>query len=841
MIYPSPLKMCSSDVVLSSNRVRSLTGLVGCLILCALGSAGAQTGAPQITQQPADQYAFEGMTSRFSVTVVTGTPPVYLQWYKGPALLPNQTNLTLTLTNIHFSDAGSYFVQVTNAVGAATSSNAVLNVAGPFTPPIELVSFTSNWRFDETGADLGTAWRATSYDDSAFDLGQSVFWTGPFGTLLPEPRNTTLELTFNGKRVNTYYFRTHFQYPAVATNVLLLTSNLVDDGAVFYLNNREVSRLRMTSGTFNYQTFAINAPGNGTVYEAISIAPGLVHTGDNVLAVEVHQSTAASTDLIFGSRLLAYAGNNEPLQIYHQPESRSVAEESRLDFRADVFGGGTVTYQWFKDGAPLAGATNQTLTLPFVHPPDGGDYWFSASGPGNSVVSSNAKLTIIPDRISPSIVTAFITNDFSTIAVVLSEPIDPQSATNVANYSISPAVSVLSAQAVAPNVVILTVTGFDMQLAYSISVRGLRDLALPPNQMDGAGQVRVLIGLDVPSAGLLAVQTVFVIVMENQNWADIEGSTNCPYINNAILPMASYCKQFYTPNDLHPSEPNYLWMEAGTNFGILDDVDPPSHRLSTTNHLVTLLNNVGISWKTYQEDMPAGCPITSAGQYLARHNPFMFFDDVTGDIANCTNHVRPFSELASDLVSGSVARYNFITPNRTNDMHDLTPGSTSLAAQGDLWLSRQLPMILNSAVYSNNGAIFITWDEGNPNGPIGMMVLSPQAKGGGYFNSIRYNHSSLLRSLQEIFQVKPFLGAAAFANTLSDLFTGLTLTASRSNEVVNITINNALPGRTNYLQASSDLVNWSTIRTNVGVTTLTVADPLSPSAKGRFYRVLQMP
>src|SRR5205085_4312712 len=103
-----------------------------------------------------------------------------------------------------------------------------------------------------------------------------------------------------------------------------------------------------------------------------------------------------------------------------------------------------------------------------------------------------------------------------------------------------------------------------------------------------------------------------------------------------------------------------------------------------------------------------------------------------------------------------------------------------------------------------------------------------------YFNSIRYNHSSLLRSLQEIFQVRPFLRNASFANTLSDLFVGLTLTASQNNGVVNITINNALLGRTNYLQASSDLLNWSTIRTNIGAPTLTVNDPQTPSHNSRF-------
>src|SRR5438552_10706315 len=71
--------------------------------------------------------------------------------------------------------------------------------------------------------------------------------------------------------------------------------------------------------------------------------------------------------------------------------------------------------------------------------------------------------------------------------------------------------------------------------------------------------------------GPLPIQTVFIILMENHDWSTIIGTTNCPYINNTLLPMASYCEQYYTPPGLHPSEPNYIWLEAGNNFGILDD------------------------------------------------------------------------------------------------------------------------------------------------------------------------------------------------------------------------------------------------------------------------------
>jgi len=79
-------------------------------------------------------------------------------------------------------------------------------------------------------------------------------------------------------------------------------------------------------------------------------------------------------------------------------------------------------------------------------------------------------------------------------------------------------------------------------------------------------------------------------------------------------------------------------------------------------------------------------------------------------------------------------------------------------------------MILNSAAYQT-GAVFITWDEAaTGDGPIGMIVLSPFAKGAGYQNSIHYTHGSTLRTFQEIFGVTPFLGDAANQTDLSDLF-----------------------------------------------------------------------
>ncbi|MBA3947521.1 MAG: hypothetical protein H0X37_23555 [Herpetosiphonaceae bacterium] len=120
------------------------------------------------------------------------------------------------------------------------------------------------------------------------------------------------------------------------------------------------------------------------------------------------------------------------------------------------------------------------------------------------------------------------------------------------------------------------------------------------------------------------MNTVFIIMLENHNWHDIYSNPSASYINNTLLPLASYAEQYRNPLGIHPSEPNYLWLEAGTNFGIADDVNPSRNHQSTTNHLVTLLDHAGISWKSYQEDISGTrCPLVSQGLYAPKHMPFL--------------------------------------------------------------------------------------------------------------------------------------------------------------------------------------------------------------------------
>jgi phospholipase C len=284
------------------------------------------------------------------------------------------------------------------------------------------------------------------------------------------------------------------------------------------------------------------------------------------------------------------------------------------------------------------------------------------------------------------------------------------------------------------------------------------------------------------------IKTVFIILMENHNWSEdghyknIRNNPAAPYINGTLIPMASYAGQYYNPPHNHPSLPNYLWLEAGTNFGIYNDAPPKKNEQSTTQHLVTLLDAAGVSWKAYLENTTGQtCPFSDTGKqdadhdplYAVRHEPFTYFANVTNNLDRnshyCIEHLRPYHDLAADITRNTLPQYVWITPDLCDDMHDKCAGNP--VAHGDVWLSQNVPAILNSAAYKQGGALFITWDEAEKgDGPIPMIVLSPFAKGNGYSNSIHYTHGSTLRTFEEIFAVRPLLRDAKKETDLSDLF-----------------------------------------------------------------------
>lgn len=185
----------------------------------------------------------------------------------------------------------------------------VLVTVGVFAQPVNygLLTFTNIWRYDQSGSNNSTVWRGATYDDSAWQQGAGffgVYTNTPY--TYPAPIQTPL--TLGGGRI-TYYFRTHFNFPSNTVGFALVASNYVDDGAVFYLNGTEVGRVRMTNGVVGFQTHAASAAPGGPV-QVLTFSSGSLVPGDNVLAVEIHQTATTNLDILFGMNLTAIIKTN---------------------------------------------------------------------------------------------------------------------------------------------------------------------------------------------------------------------------------------------------------------------------------------------------------------------------------------------------------------------------------------------------------------------------------------------------------------------------------------------------------------------------------------------------
>jgi phosphatidylinositol-3-phosphatase len=266
----------------------------------------------------------------------------------------------------------------------------------------------------------------------------------------------------------------------------------------------------------------------------------------------------------------------------------------------------------------------------------------------------------------------------------------------------------------------------------------------------------------------------------------VYGNSDAPYINQLIAEYA-HAMAFTDPlPDAIPSEPHYVWMEAGTNAfsdtTFTSDADPDGgNSTASTAHLVTqmMAASPAVSWLSFQEGLNSStgaCPISSSGFYAAKHDPFVFFQDIVGRAPSasasvCVAHHRAYttSSFAAALSQGTVAQYNFITPNLCNDMHGGSgcPSSDVIGA-GDSWLASNLPPIIQFA-NANDGVIFLVWDEPEGGSPlIPFLAIGPRIKTG-YASSITVTHSALVKSVEKIFGL-PLLPAVAGSNDFGDLF-----------------------------------------------------------------------
>jgi hypothetical protein len=293
-------------------------------------------------------------------------------------------------------------------------------------------------------------------------------------------------------------------------------------------------------------------------------------------------------------------------------------------------------------------------------------------------------------------------------------------------------------------------------------------------------------------AGLpfMGIEHVFVIAMENKSEVAIYGNPDASYINDTLMVQYGSSTNYTDVlTALIPSEPHYVWLEAGTNsfsdWTFLLDSDPSgTNSTNDTSHLVTQLASTTKTWRAYQEGLNAttgACPINSSGFYAAKHDPFVFFTDVSGTPpsktnAGCAAHHKPYSAFQTDLAAGDVASYTFITPDLCNDMHGAsgcTNGCNSTSSPycipaGDAWLRANVQPLIDY-MNQHGGVLFIVWDE--PEGTANtqpFLVVGPHLKPH-YVSNVNITHSGYLKTLETILKV-PINSRVTSANDFSDFF-----------------------------------------------------------------------
>ncbi len=171
-----------------------------------------------------------------------------------------------------------------------------------------LIPKSATWNYNDNGADLGYDWINTGYDDSSWKTGNGKFGYGDTQQTL---------ISYGSSSSNKYittYFRKKFELPEKKNSTGFTLNILRDDGAVVYLNGREIARSNMPSTDVNYKTLASTSANDAeeTTYYSYKIDDSYFVTGTNTIAVEIHQNSASSSDMGFDLELIASEdGNNE--------------------------------------------------------------------------------------------------------------------------------------------------------------------------------------------------------------------------------------------------------------------------------------------------------------------------------------------------------------------------------------------------------------------------------------------------------------------------------------------------------------------------------------------------
>lgn len=275
------------------------------------------------------------------------------------------------------------------------------------------------------------------------------------------------------------------------------------------------------------------------------------------------------------------------------------------------------------------------------------------------------------------------------------------------------------------------------------------------------------------------VDRIIVLVLENQEASSIlsanPGESKTPLLRSLAL-QQRIAMNYYGVT--HPSEPNYISMIAGDDFGFDSDAGScftrkikfSCHKSDAPN-LVDDLEAKNIPWAVLMQSMPSsgylGADYFFNTTYAEKHNPFVFFSDIAHNPRRMS-HIHPMGTpdtILPYLADVKTApRFLYVVPDLCHDMHGAPECADKhdLYKQSDAYVSELIRLIMRAPAFTDQSAIIVTWDEGVTNegccglasggGRVATIVFKRRPKA--LRSHISYNHYSLLTTIESVWGLR---------------------------------------------------------------------------------------
>ena len=280
----------------------------------------------------------------------------------GAASWISQTTAALQVVLSGLTTATKYEYGVQAVCGSTAGPWSATSTFSTYTTATDsLITTNASWKYLDNGSNQGTAWTAISFNDGVWASGNAELGYG-------DGDETTV--VGYGSNSSAKYITTYFRKTISVTNPDIYSSLQLsvvrDDGIVVYINGAEAYRLNMPTGTIAYNTLAPTAISgtDESAWYSVVLSPTLLTAGTNVIAVEIHQQAASSTDISFRARLTG-RGTTPPPVVTRGAYLQKVTPSSIvIRWRTDVACNSIVNY-----GSSLSYGTtvsDQTLTTEHI-------------------------------------------------------------------------------------------------------------------------------------------------------------------------------------------------------------------------------------------------------------------------------------------------------------------------------------------------------------------------------------------------------------------------------------------------------------------------------------------